>query len=613
MKKRVLLIALFLLPFLTESCIFQSDPVAPNNPPILNDYEPKLTYFSLVIPDSCVFRIDVLDPDNDHLEYSFTVRDDLVSETDSFCFKPLIDGYFNVKGIARDGSDYVVREWFVTVQDKANEPPDIVGRSPEQSSVATAVGDPLHFSFSVDDDNPPSLRFSYSLDDEMLVEYLTSSDYDLRILQTGEFVLKGIVTDGQYQDTTSWDVSVTGFPDTIPPSIIDDLTGVPGEIMGSIYLEWTAPGDDSTSGSASSYHVRTSMYPILTQEDWEGAAGKLGEPVPSPYGTPEEMIVTGLNPGTFLYVAMRAQDDFFNWGPLGNCVYVLVRGADFEGHVTDAHSGEPVPGVGVTAGMLRTVTDGEGYYKLENIPYYITKLKIMDESFPYPEIGDYYDCTEPLVITSTSNYKDIFLIPNLDLVDIKDDDYEMGFIYFAKDVTGTDGHLGLPTILYSWHDYPLTVYNPPYMLDTLDLQMAAVGAMDEWESMTGLDLFVYTDDSLAADVCITYLDDPDNTESRHHVEIAEENTDGTPKKKLLVINPYNTYISLNLYSHLVFAHEFGHILCLGHSDDLGHLMLWGGLPSQKHVTTDEANLVRIIYHLPAIFDMENIPHEPYPN
>ncbi|MCK4350720.1 MAG: hypothetical protein KAX13_07670, partial [Candidatus Krumholzibacteria bacterium] len=260
MKKLVLLIALFLLPFLTESCIFQSDPVAPNSPPILNDYEPKVTYFSIVIPDSCLFWIDVLDTDNDYLDYTFTVRDVVVSEADSFCFKPLEKGFFNIKGIARDGNDYVIREWFVTVQDKAKEPPEIVNRDPGQGSVATVVGDALHFSFSVDDDNPSSLRFSYTLDDEMLVQYLKSSDYDLRIFETGEFVLKGIVTDGQYQDTTLWNVCVTGFPDTIPPSVIDDLTGVPGDNMGSIRLAWTAPGDDTTSGSASSYHMRTSMY-----------------------------------------------------------------------------------------------------------------------------------------------------------------------------------------------------------------------------------------------------------------------------------------------------------------------------------------------------------------
>ncbi len=610
MKKRVLLIALFLLPFLTESCIFQNDPLTPNSPPVLNDYEPKVTYFSIVIPDSCVFSMDVLDPDNDYLEYIFTVRGEIMGEADRFCFKPLQDGYFNITGMARDGNDYVFHEWFVTVLAKANEPPEIVNRNPNQNSVATAVGEPLHFSFSVSDDYPSSLRFSYTLDDEMLVQYLTSSGYDLRVFETGEFVLKGIVTDGLNQDTTSWNVAVTGFPDTIPPSVIDDLAGMPGDNMGSISLAWTAPGDDTTSGSASSYNVRTSMYPILTEEDWVAASGKLGEPVPSPFGTPEEMVVTGLNPGTYLYASMRAQDDFFNWGPLGNCVYILVRGADFEGNVIDAHSGVTVPGIDVSGGMLLTVTDGAGYYELENIPYYVTKLKILDENIPYPEVGDYYDCVEPLTITSTINYLDIFILPTLELVDTKYDVYEDGFIKFVKDITMTDGYH--PSIFYSWHDYPLTVYSPPQMLDALDLQMAAQGAMDEWEAMAGLDLFTITDDSLSADVYITYLDDPD-AQTRHQVVMIEENADGTPKKKQIIANPYNTDVPLARYSHLVFAHEFGHILCLSHSSDAGHIMLGLTLPTQKEVTEDEANMVRIIYHLPAIYDMGNIPDVPYPN
>ena len=355
------------------------------------------------------------------------------------------------------------------------------------------------------------------------------------------------------------------------------------------------------------------MYPILTEEDWDGAAGKLGEPVPSPFGTPEEMVVTGLNPGTYLYVAMRAQDDFFNWGPLGNCVYVLVRGADFEGYVIDAHSGATAPGIDVSGGMLLTVTDGTGYYKLENIPYYVTRLKILDENYPYPEVGDYYDCVEPLTIMSTVNYRDIFIIPTLELVNTVTDNYDEGFLQFAKDITRTDGHLGLPTILYSWNDYPLAVYNPPQMLDTLDLQMAVQGAMDEWEDMTGLDLFTITNDSLAADVCISYLDDPDNTLTRHTTKTLELYADGTPKEKEIVANLYNESVPLSRYSHLIFAHEFGHVLCLYHSSDSGHLMLGLALPNQKHVTTDEANLVRIIYHLPAIYDMDNIPDEPYPD
>jgi hypothetical protein len=362
--------------------------------------------------------------------------------------------------------------------------------------------------------------------------------------------------------------------------------------------------------------MRTSMYPILTEEDWIGAAGKLGEPVPSPFGTPEEMIVTGLNPGTYLYTAMRARDDFFNWGPLGNCVYVLVRGADFEGYVRDAHSGASAPGIDVSGGMLLTVTDGAGYYKLENIPYYVTKLKILDENIPYPEVGDYYDCVEPLTITSTVNYLDLYVVPVLDLVNTRTDIYEEGFIKFAKDITKTNGRLGLPTILYSWNDYPLTVYSPPQMLDDIDLQSAAEVAMNEWENMTGLDLFMTIGDSLAADVRIIYVDSfivsgYDTMYMSHHVETVETNPDGTPKTKEIWINRVNKDVPLSRYSHKIFAHELGHILCLYHSRDAGHLM--NAQPTVQHVTEDEANMVGIIYHLPALYDMANIPDEPYPN
>ncbi len=114
------------------------------------------------------------------------------------------------------------------------------------------------------------------------------------------------------------------------------------------------------------------------------------------------------------------------------------------------------------------------------------------------------------------------------------------------------------------------------------------------------------EDSNLADVKITYIDGID---SKHHVEVLGLNPDGTPSLKEIAIYLENTSVPLDRFSHLVFAHELGHILCLGHSIDDGHLMLGLALPIQRHVTTDEANVVKIVYHVPPIFDFENILEE----
>ena len=606
MKRYSLLISLLLLPLITQSCIFRSDPLAPNSPPVLRAYEPPEMYITLVIPDGMTFRVKATDPDRDELTFCFSVNGEDVNQLDSLYFHPLEEGEYEVVATVSDASSSVARRWSVNVSDVPNMPPVISNPKPEQESFACAVGDTLRFSYSVENEVGQPLQFSYELDGEEIASNLPSSSYELRFFETGEYDLDGIVYDNEFRDTTSWHITVFGFPDTLPPSVINDLSGSPGETMGSIHLSWTAPGDDGTIGTASSYHVRTSTYPILTEEDWEDAAGKAGEPIPSPYGTPEEMTITGLNPGTYIYATIRARDDFFNWSPLGNCIHTQVRGTDFEGLVLDACSGEPVEGIKVSGSSRSTVSNELGYYKLENLPFYLMSLTCRDEIVA-GEIGDYFDLFQPVEIESLVNELDLFIVPHLELVNDITDRYHDSFYLFLRALTATEGDYGTSTVLKSWNHYPILVYSPPMTRNDIDLQAVALGAMEEWESMTGVDLFQIVEDPGLADVRINYIADFD---SKHHVETISVNPDGTPALKDVVIYLDATDVPLDeRFSHLVFAHEFGHILCLDHSLDAGHLMLGLALPIQRHVTTDEANVVKIIYHVPPVFDFENILEE----
>jgi hypothetical protein len=606
MKRYSLLISLLLLPLIAQSCIFRSDPLAPNSPPVLEEYEPAEMYITLVIPDGMTFRIRATDPDRDQLEFCFSINGEDVNQLDSLYFHPLEAGEYQVIATVRDAASSVARTWNVKVTDVPNRPPVISNPKPEQSNFACAVGDTLHFSYSVDNEQGQPLQYSYELDGEIIAGNLPSSHYELRFFETGEHDLDGIVYDNEFRDTTSWHIAVFGFPDTLAPSVINDLSGTPGETMGSVHLNWTAPGDDGTVGTASSYHVRTSVYPIYTEEDWNNAAGKAGEPTPSPFGTPEEMTVTGLNPGTYIYVTIRAQDDFFNWSPLGNCVHVQVRGTDFEGFVIDACSGDPVQGITVSGSGRHTVSDQNGYYELRNLPFYLMSLTCTDEVI-VGELGDYYNLLQPVIIESLVNELDLLIVPALELVDTVTDRYLGSFYLVLRGLTATEGDSGTSTVLRSWNHYPIRVYSPPMILNELDLQAVALGAMEEWESMTGIDLFVIEEDPDLADVRITYYDGID---SKHHVETLSLNPDGTPALKEVEIYLDNTKVPLDeRFSHLIFAHEFGHVLCLDHSIDAGHLMLGLALPEQHHVTTDEANVVKIIYRVPPLYDFENFIDE----
>ena len=58
----------------------------------------------------------------------------------------------------------------------------------------------------------------------------------------------------------------------------------PSATPTSVTLTWTAPGDDSTTGTATSYDVRYSLSAI-TDANWGAATQVSGEPAPLAAGT----------------------------------------------------------------------------------------------------------------------------------------------------------------------------------------------------------------------------------------------------------------------------------------------------------------------------------------
>jgi hypothetical protein len=610
------------------SCFFQNDPVRPNSPPYIDSYSPARKFLDLETPGSLTFSIHAVDPDADQLGYEFVVLDSLggveivdsvLSRSETAEFRPEVGGIYHVRGKAYDGSRSVYRDWVVTVVATTNDPPQIVWRSPDQDSISCVRGSRLQFHFGVDDDNEDALWYSYYVDDVPVKLHSRTSDLVYTFWQNRIYSVKGSVWDGEFSDSITWYVKATGDPDTIPPSAINDLEGWTGEDIGTIRLSWTAPGDDSTHGKATGYMVRTYDNPILTEKDWDDASEKDCDIRPSLAGSTEDVVIRGnLNPGTYLYVTVRAYDEFYRddfgeLSPLGNCIHLLVRGVDAGGHVINAWNGQGAQGICVLSENVVDTTDALGRYLCANLPKYASMLWVRDEhidDFP----GDFYDMYLPLVNLDWHFTCDFYVIPSLGLHStLEPDAYGGRFYAFFKDISNTFGDYNSSTIHRGWKHWPLTVYNPPQVIGgsvggettEVDLQAAARGAMNEWEAMTGLDLFEETDNASTADVKIVYF----NQNSKHRYIITAYNDDGTPAKKEVWIYLKHDMVPVLTLSHLVFAHEFGHILGLDHSINRGHVMLGYTLPEVHHVTTDEANAVRILYHAPPVYDYKYIIEE----
>lgn len=95
------------------------------------------------------------------------------------------------------------------------------------------------------------------------------------------------------------------------------LQSVPADSTNSVNLLWTAPGDDATVGTATSYNIKYATQPII-EATWSSATTASIPPLPLPVGTTQSMTVTGLNAGATYYFALKSKDEAGNESGLSN-------------------------------------------------------------------------------------------------------------------------------------------------------------------------------------------------------------------------------------------------------------------------------------------------------
>lgn len=113
--------------------------------------------------------------------------------------------------------------------------------------------------------------------------------------------------------------------DVTAPSTVPDLSA-PSVGWKSVQLQWTAPGNNGTTGTALEYDFRYSTSPI-TSGNFDAAAVMTGAPVPASAGTTQTFGFGGLQPNTTYYFAMKAKDEA-NVSAMSNVVTVTTPAAD---------------------------------------------------------------------------------------------------------------------------------------------------------------------------------------------------------------------------------------------------------------------------------------------
>jgi len=124
-----------------------------------------------------------------------------------------------------------------------------------------------------------------------------------------------------WSDLSNIASGITSTESTAPSNIAD--LQIENVTSGSVTLAWHAPGDDGTVGTASEYDIRYSTSPI-NAGNWNDAVRIDNEPTPASAGTAQSVIVSGLDPDTDYYFAVRAADEVPNWSGLSNVVHTTT-------------------------------------------------------------------------------------------------------------------------------------------------------------------------------------------------------------------------------------------------------------------------------------------------
>jgi chitodextrinase len=105
-------------------------------------------------------------------------------------------------------------------------------------------------------------------------------------------------------------------PDTQPPAGITNLKAGDSTTT-SLKLTWTAPGDNGDVGQAAAYRIDY-YKDSVADPNWEAAKLVSNTPTPGPAGTPESVLVTGLDQNSKYFFNVVAVDKVGNVGPFSN-------------------------------------------------------------------------------------------------------------------------------------------------------------------------------------------------------------------------------------------------------------------------------------------------------
>ncbi len=120
-----------------------------------------------------------------------------------------------------------------------------------------------------------------------------------------------------HREAVSGSFTINNTSDITAPAPVTDLVAEARPKTGSVYLYWSAPGDDALVGRAAQYDIRYSTSQI-NSANFAAASQVPDEPVPGEPGHRQGYEVLGLTEGQSYYFALKTADEVPNWSGLSN-------------------------------------------------------------------------------------------------------------------------------------------------------------------------------------------------------------------------------------------------------------------------------------------------------
>lgn len=569
------------------------DPTRIGRPPVVQGFSPTDQVLSVFTGDTLVFTVRAIDPDKSTIRQSFTIGDSVVSGGNQWEYVVDDTGMVIVRCVVSDGEYESRIQWSVDRHERINHPPVIKTFSPVEPNPTMIIGTTLEFVVDAVDPDDDPVETYFTIDDERVSD---GDRFQYTTDEEGSHVVQAVASDGELFARHTWDLTVTGIPDTIPPAAVTITRLDTGVEPGEVIVEWTAVGQDGLEGDASNYLVRTSPETVLTEEDWDRGSEQPNVPEAVPSGQTMSMTITGMIPARFTHVTVRAVDDFGNLSPIGASPGVYTRGMKMGGRVYDAITLETIPDVTVHLAHFTTRTDINGEFEFIELPPLDNAISLLDET-EAGVVGDYYNLSTPYVVKH-NDFLSLYLLPAVPL----DTPYYVDFLQFFRAMTDTEG-IPPGTQQRRWEP-PIDVYVPPFTANGLDFAATVASVAHEFDDIVGTPLFHVVTEEPAVGVNILYIP----TTTADNFQVTQWDKQYYPVKARIKFRTLYSPASVGAFK-VIIRHEFGHALGLNHSEDHNHIMVGGQTPGTSVFTADEINLIRARYNIPRGRDMRNYSRE----